>query len=220
MWRYYVLKKALLASAAIALSITISAGTAHASANTHTVANKDTFWTLSQHYKVPLQTLLDANASVDPMNLQVGMKLDIPGKEQSSESLKAMADTSAAVPLAKGGHVQGPGGYDYAYTEQLSFSATAYTAAASENGKWGGVDYFGNRLKVGTIAVDPKMIPLGTKLFITGYQYDGLPSVGIIATASDMGGSIKGNRIDIFVPGSTQQAMKFGIQKVEAYILK
>ncbi|MFF2885337.1 3D domain-containing protein [Paenibacillus sp. NPDC057967] len=214
------MKKAFLASAAIALSITLSAGTAHASAGTHTVTNKDTFWTLSQQYKLPLQTLMNANASVDPMNLQIGMKLAIPGQGQSTESLKAMADSSAAVPLGSGGHVQGPGGYDYAYTDQLSLKATAYTAAASENGKWGGVDYFGNRLKVGTIAVDPKMIPLGTKLFITGYQYNGLPSVGIIATATDMGGSIKGNRIDIFVPGSTQQAMKFGVQNIEAYILK
>ncbi|RJE88897.1 LysM peptidoglycan-binding domain-containing protein [Paenibacillus sp. 1011MAR3C5] len=214
------MKKAFLASAAIALSITLSAGTAHASAGTHTVTNKDTFWTLSQQYKVPLQTLMNANASVDPMNLQIGMKLSIPGQGQSSETMKAMADSTTAIPLASGGHVQGPGGYDYTYTDQMSLTATAYTAAASENGKWGGVDYFGNKLKVGTIAVDPKMIPLGTKLYITGYTYDGLPSVGIIATATDMGGSIKGNRIDIFVPGSTQQAMKFGIQNIEAYILK
>lgn len=216
------MKKAFLASAAIALSITLSAGTAQASAATHTVTNKDTFWTLSQQYKLPLQTLIDANASVDPLNLQVGMKLTIPGQEQSSGSMKTMAADATAAPinLSKEGLVQGPGGYDYAYTDQISLKATAYTAAASENGKWGAVDYFGNRLKVGTIAVDPNMIPLGTKVFISGYNYAGLPSVGIIATASDMGGSIKGNRIDIFVPGSSEQAMKFGVQNVEAYILK
>ncbi|REK74630.1 3D domain-containing protein [Paenibacillus paeoniae] len=214
------MKKAFLASAAIALSLTFSAGSVHASAGTHTVTNNDTFWTLSQQYKVPLQSLMKVNASVDPMNLQIGMKLSIPGQTSSSQSLKATADSSAPVMLTKGGHVQGPGGYDYAYSEKVSVTATAYTAAASENGKWGGVDYFGNKLKVGTIAVDPNMIPLGTKMYITGYSYDGLPNVGIIATASDMGGSINGNRIDIFVPGSTQQAMKFGMQKVEAYILK
>ncbi|MGO4371689.1 3D domain-containing protein, partial [Paenibacillus sp. MCAF20] len=90
----------------------------------------------------------------------------------------------------------------------------------SENGGWAGLDYFGNSLKVGTIAVDPKMIPLGTKLYVTGYDYNGLPQGGMIATATDIGGSIKGNRIDIFVPDSQSKAMKFGIQQVKIYILE
>ena len=110
-------------------------------------------------------------------------------------------------------------GEELAYTEKLQVKATAYTAAASENGKWGAVDYFGNKLKVGTVAVDPTMIPLGTKLYVEGYDYKGLPQGGMIATATDIGGSIKGNRIDIFVPGTTKQARTFGIQNVKIYIL-
>jgi 3D (Asp-Asp-Asp) domain-containing protein len=42
----------------------------------------------------------------------------------------------------------------------------------------------------------------------------------MIATATDIGGAIKGNRIDIFVPGSTSEARSFGIQNVKVFILK
>lgn len=105
------------------------------------------------------------------------------------------------------------------YKKAFQVKATAYTASAEENGKWGAVDYFGNPLRVGTVAVDPKVIPFGTKLYITGYDYAGLPKGGMYAIASDTGGAIRGNRIDIFVPDSRSQAMRFGIQYVTVYIL-
>ena len=111
-------------------------------------------------------------------------------------------------------------GKTYHYNKQLSMKATAYTAAASENGKWGAVDYFGNKLKVGTVAVDPNVIPLGTKLYITGYNYSGLPKGGMLAVASDMGGAIKGNRIDVFVPDSSSEAQAFGFQQLKVYIIE
>jgi len=113
-----------------------------------------------------------------------------------------------------------PSGKTYRYKKQLTVQATAYTAAASENGQWGAVDYFGNKLKVGTIAVDPNVIPLGTKLYITGYKYSSLPQGGMIAVASDMGGAIKGNRIDVFVPDSSSEAQAFGIQQLKVYIIE
>ncbi|MFC4809129.1 3D domain-containing protein [Paenibacillus sp. GCM10023250] len=109
-------------------------------------------------------------------------------------------------------------GKSYAYSDVLKVKASAYTAAASENG-WGPVDYFGNPLKLGTIAVDPDVIPMGTKVFITGYDHGGLPSGGMLAVASDQGSAISGNRIDIFVPQSQSQASKFGFQNVKVFIL-
>ena len=42
----------------------------------------------------------------------------------------------------------------------------------------------------------------------------------MIATASDTGGAIKGNRIDIFIPGSRDFVRKFGIQNVQVYVLE
>jgi 3D (Asp-Asp-Asp) domain-containing protein len=98
--------------------------------------------------------------------------------------------------------------------------ATAYSEVAAENGGWAGVDYFGNALKIGTVAVDPNVIPLGTKLYITGYSSPGLPKGGMYATATDVGGAIKGNRVDIFKPTSTGPVADFGFQNVKIYVLK
>ncbi|GAA3403155.1 3D domain-containing protein [Paenibacillus hodogayensis] len=97
--------------------------------------------------------------------------------------------------------------------------ASAYTGSAAENGGYAGKDYFGNALQVGTIAVDPKIIPLGTTVYVTGYNYDGLPAGGMIAKASDIGGAINGSRIDIYVPDTREKAKKFGYQNVTIYVV-
>lgn len=98
-----------------------------------------------------------------------------------------------------------------------SFTSTAYSAAPEENGGYAGLDYFGNQLQVGTVAVDPNVIPLGTKLYIEGYRYDGLPQGGMYATATDIGGAIKGKRMDIFIPASPGDIRNFGIQQIKVY---
>lgn len=109
---------------------------------------------------------------------------------------------------------------ELSYTKVLDAKATAYTAAPSENGGWAGKDFMGNALKLGTIAVDPDIIPLGSKVYIEGYSHNGLPAQGMYGTATDIGGSVKGNRIDIFVPQPRSEALKFGIQNVKVYVLK
>ncbi|WP_426449817.1 stalk domain-containing protein [Paenibacillus sp. S-38] len=105
------------------------------------------------------------------------------------------------------------------YTMTIEASASAYTAVAGENGTFAARDYMGNPLKLGTIAVDPAVIPLGSKVFIEGYAHDGLPAGGMYAVATDIGGSVKGNKIDIFMPDGRQAALKFGIQNVKVHVL-
>ncbi|MCP1310689.1 stalk domain-containing protein [Paenibacillus tyrfis] len=105
------------------------------------------------------------------------------------------------------------------YSKMIEVKATAYTASPAENGGYGAVDYMGNPLSLGTIAVDPSVIPLGSKVLIKGYSYMGLPANGLYATATDTGGAIKGNRIDIFLPENRAQAKLFGIQNVQVYVL-
>ncbi|MNP78212.1 Cell wall-binding protein YocH precursor [compost metagenome] len=61
---------------------------------------------------------------------------------------------------------------------------------------------------------------MGTKVLVTGHSHDNLPKKAFVATANDQGGAIKGNRIDIFIPGSAQSVSSFGYQDVTLYILE
>ncbi len=93
----------------------------------------------------------------------------------------------------------------------LTVTATAYTADC-EGGT--GVTYTGIDLKANpnqkVIAVDPSVIPLGTKVYVEGYGH---------AIAADIGGAIKGNKIDVFIP-SQAMAEDWGIKTVEVKILE
>lgn len=98
----------------------------------------------------------------------------------------------------------------------LSMEATAYDASVSSNGKWAGVTALGTNLRPGVVAVDKNVIPLGTKLYIE--STDGWPSYGM-AVAEDVGGAIKGNKIDLFFE-STNTVKKFGRRTVTVYVLE
>ena len=89
----------------------------------------------------------------------------------------------------------------------LHMIATAYTA-----GCYGcsGITATGVRAGYGVIAVDPRVIPLGTKLFIPGYGR---------AVAGDTGGSIVGHRVDLGMD-TISDAMRFGRRSVTVYILR
>jgi 3D (Asp-Asp-Asp) domain-containing protein len=78
----------------------------------------------------------------------------------------------------------------------------------------------GSRLRPGMIAVDPKVIPLGSKVYVTGYTHPALPFGGFVGIAADTGGAIKGNRIDIYMEASPSSVSAFGFQNVKVYILK
>lgn len=68
----------------------------------------------------------------------------------------------------------------------------------------------GLRVKKGIVAVDPKVIPLGTKLYIPGYGE---------ALAADTGGWIKGDRIDLAFD-SLEECYRFGRRKVKVYLVQ
>ncbi|WP_075620351.1 G5 and 3D domain-containing protein [Paenisporosarcina indica] len=107
--------------------------------------------------------------------------------------------------VSRGSTTEAPSG-----GKEFYVSATAYTAYC--NGCSGitatGIDLRSNpSLKV--IAVDPEVIPLGSKVWVEGYGY---------AVAGDTGGAIKGMKIDLFMP-TTDQAFGFGRKKVKIKIL-
>jgi 3D (Asp-Asp-Asp) domain-containing protein len=69
--------------------------------------------------------------------------------------------------------------------------------------------YTGIPLQRGVVAVDSRVIPMGTRLYIEGYGE---------AIAADQGNAIKGNRIDLFF-NSHQEGLNWGIKTVKVTIL-
>ena len=98
-----------------------------------------------------------------------------------------------------------------AASKTMTVTATAYTAYCEG---CSGVTAAGIDLKANpdakVIAVDPSVIPLGTKVYVEGYGY---------ATAADTGGAIKGNKIDVFIP-TQSAALSWGKRQVEIQILQ
>ena len=103
---------------------------------------------------------------------------------------------------------------------EINLVATAYAPTLQDNYPYGAVDYFGRPLVAGDVAVDPRVIPLGTLLWVTGYNSPNLPSGGFLARAVDTGNAIQGDRLDIFINGSEATVSNFGIQHVTAYVLQ
>lgn len=95
------------------------------------------------------------------------------------------------------------GGQDLRFSRAISARATAYTYTGRNTAT-------GKPPGPGTVAVDPTVIPLGSKLYIDGYGY---------GTAMDVGRAIKGNRVDVFFPSRTQ-ALKWGSRTVNVYVLQ
>ncbi len=89
----------------------------------------------------------------------------------------------------------------------LHVIATAYTSSCYG---CSGFTASGSRAGLGIIAVDPRVIPLGTHLYIPGYGR---------AVAGDTGGAIVGNRVDLGFE-SVASAMRFGSREVTVYVVK
>ncbi len=109
---------------------------------------------------------------------------------------------------------------DTSYRKAVVMTATAYDLSFESCGKnpgdkGYGITASGTKARPGAVAVDPKVIPLGTKLYIE--SLDNTKDYGF-AVAEDTGGAIKGNKIDLFFHSSTD-VKNFGRRKVKVYIL-
>lgn len=101
------------------------------------------------------------------------------------------------------------------FSKELVMNSTAYTADYASTGKnpgdrGFGICYTGMTAQVGVVAVDPSYVPLYTKMYVEGYGY---------AVAGDIGGAIKGNKIDLFFD-SLPEVKEHGRRNVTVYILE
>lgn len=91
------------------------------------------------------------------------------------------------------------------------FKATAYCSCQKccdkdPSDKWYGITATGKKARWGTVAVDKKVVKLGSKLRIEGFP-------NTVFRAEDVGGAVKGKHIDVWFP-SHEDAIKFGVRKI------
>ncbi len=94
----------------------------------------------------------------------------------------------------------------YKYSRAISMRSTAYTPF---DAGCSGITATGMRAGKGVAAVDPKVIPLGSKIYVPGYG---------VAVAADTGGAIKGNKVDVCY-NSLSEAYRWGSKNVTVYVL-
>lgn len=112
---------------------------------------------------------------------------------------KVMTQNSNSIPPAVGSLELAK--MDIRLTLNVESSAYTYTGNKTATGV---------EPREGLIAVDPKVIALGSKVYVEGYGY---------AIAGDTGGAIRGNRIDVFFP-TLRQCIDWGRKSVHIYVLK
>ncbi len=111
------------------------------------------------------------------------------------------------------------------YKEVIEVKATAYClckkcCGKSEDNPAYGVTRSGLKIIPGTgmkvIAVDPNIIPLGSKVYVEGV--DGVPTYGY-AVAADTGSAIKNYKIDLYMD-SHEETVKWGIRNMKVYVIE
>lgn len=104
----------------------------------------------------------------------------------------------------------------FTYKKKLTVTATAYDPYPP-GGSGLGITANGMKAQYGVVAVDPRVIPLGTKLYIESPDDGASWSYGY-CIAADTGGAIKGNKIDLCY-NTVSECIQFGRRSANVYIL-
>lgn len=132
--------------------------------------------------------------------------------EPPAQETTPEAPAAPSAPVIGGGIITTPDGEVLTYTGTKQVVATAYTNTDPGCTIWTST---GTLCRVGAIAVDPTVIPYGTRMYIV--SNDGQYIYGI-AVAEDCGGSIKGNRVDLYFD-TDAECWTFGIRDCTIYFL-
>ena len=161
------------------------------------------------------RTVLSQNVVRQPVNavIAVGTYIEqnAPETEPTEPEIPQKPEVTGK-PIISDGMIITPDGEVLTYTSSDVFKATAYHNSDPGCTIWTAI---GTLCRVGAIAVDPTVIPYGTRMYIV--SNDGRYIYGI-ATAEDCGKSIKGMRIDLYFD-SVAECNTFGIRDCTVYFL-
>ena len=177
------------------------ANDSEAASSVHTVKKGDTLYKISRQYNISVASIKSAN----------NLKSNIIKPNQKLKVTKKAVAKAKAKPKAKAAKKAPSRSDNDTILKEITVSASAYTAGC--NG-CSGITSTGINLKknpgLKVIAVDPRVIPLGSKVYVEGYGY---------AIAGDTGGAIKGNKIDVFIP-TKSGALNWGRKTVKIKVFK
>ena len=137
-----------------------------------------------------------------PAIVEIGTLPNFANNDDAVASIVTNEDGSGVITLENGKTVT--------FSEMRTMRGTAYN---SEEPGLTNYTYSGTRTHVGVVAVDKKVIPLGTKLYIV--SNDGYCLYGF-AIAEDTG--VRGNHVDLYMD-SIEECIKFGVRECTVYIL-
>jgi 3D (Asp-Asp-Asp) domain-containing protein len=134
----------------------------------------------------------------------------ITGFNRASSTGWSAGDYLAGSPPAPRDTVMAASGVSVAGAQTFMATITAYTYQVPGNGAHGTITKSGTQARWGTVAVDPRVIPLGTRLMIDGFDN--------VFIAEDTGGGVRGDHVEIFYT-TYQAAMDFGVQRRAVTVL-
>ncbi|AMO85102.1 Cell wall-binding protein yocH precursor [Solibacillus isronensis B3W22] len=190
-----MIKKIVAFIAVMVASTFIFAGTSEAAS--HTIKKGENLTMLAKKYDTSVKELMALN-DLKTTKVQIKQVLKLPSHIKNK-------------PTAKKATIKKSATHPSNVKKTIKMSSTAYTANCKG---CSGITKTGLNLRknpsLKVIAVDPKIIPLGSKVWVEGYG---------IAVAGDVGSAIKGKKIDIFM-SKKSTAKNWGRKTVTVKLLK
>ncbi|MES9758462.1 LysM peptidoglycan-binding domain-containing protein [Priestia megaterium] len=177
------------------------ASPAPSNSKSYKVQPGDTMWSVAQRHGISISQLKQWN-NLSSNTIYINQVLQV-GGQAAAQAKPSTPSTSTPAPA--------PAQESKSVSKEITVEATAYTAycAGCSGITATGIDLRSNPNRK-VIAVDPRVIPLGSRVYVEGYG---------TAIAADTGGAIKGNKIDVLLP-SQKEALKWGRKTVKVQILK